>query len=232
MYPGSCAPDIGAAFSWAFAKFGQNWAVFVSMAAILVVIRILDLLLSSVLDGGVDDCSGNLSQQQAAECVARIGGFAVGTLLVTLVMALVSAVVIVGIIQAALKLTRGETPEFSDLWTPTNFWQYILVTIVFWICMFFGFIACLLPGLFVLWIWQFSQYVALDTGPGVGASLGQSYRMVMANKGPAVLTLLIFGIAWSLSYWSYGLVGLFTIPFMGLFMSHMYRQFNRQPVAP
>ncbi|MEI2624893.1 MAG: hypothetical protein V9G23_13955 [Giesbergeria sp.] len=141
MYPGSGAPDIGAAFSWAFAKFGQNWAVLVSMAAILVVIRILDGLLSSILDGGVDDCSGNLTQQQAAECVARVGGFALGTLLVTLVMALVSAVVIVGIIQASLRLTRGETPEFSDLWTPTNFWQYILVTIVFWICMFFGLIG-------------------------------------------------------------------------------------------
>ena len=138
----------------------------------------------------------------------------------------------IGLINASLKITRGEKPAFSDLWTPQHFWQFIFVSILYGLGVGFGLILCIIPGLLVIWAWQFAQYSALNSGPGIFASFGESWRMVSANKGPAVITLLVLFVASIVTLITCGIGALVVAPFSTLFMANMFRQFRRSRSRP
>ena len=54
----------------------------------------------------------------------------IGSILISIVIALLVAFLRIGLLRAALRVTRGETPSFNDLMTGTNLVPYIIVAIV------------------------------------------------------------------------------------------------------
>jgi hypothetical protein len=235
-------PSIGAGLRWAFSKFGQNLVVLFAFAAIVTVIHFFgyaarDAVAPKVAD--LDACS-NLSGQAYVDCFrqatsspsptlfAGLGLLAIGLTVVFWVLATLATI---GLINASLKLTRGEKPQFSDLWTPRHFWQYVFVALFYGATAGFGLLLGVIPGLMAIWAWQFAQYSALDSGPGIVASFGESWRLVKAHKGPAVFTLLIVFTANIVVVVTLGFGALVAAPIMTLFMAHMYRQFRNEPVA-
>ncbi len=230
-------PDVGGAISWAFTKFGQNAGVLIALAAVVFVVQLIGFGVNNITQRGantVSDCA-NLTGQAFTDCVgagpATIAGLGILSLVISFVFWVIGLLATIGLIRAALKISRGEKPEFSDIWHPKHFWQYFFVALVFGIVAVIGFVLCIIPGLFIIWIWQFGQYEALDKGPGVFASLGKSYKMVMANKGPAVVTLIVVFVASLVTIITCGIGALVVLPFEVLFMANMYRQFGNEPVA-
>ncbi|MDQ1250135.1 MAG: hypothetical protein QG597_4514 [Actinomycetota bacterium] len=244
MAPGA-GPNIGDGVKWAINKFGQNAGVMLAFAAIIMVINLIGRWASSAVNSGandvannVEDCA-NLTGDAYLDCLTGTTTTSTGLLLGMGLLSLIISIVFwvltvlaqIGLINASLKITRGERPAFSDLWTPQHFWQFIFVSILYGLAVGFGLLLCLIPGLLVIWGWQFAQYSALNSGPGVFASFGESWRMVMANKGPAVVTLLVLFVASLITLITCGIGALVVAPFSTLFMANMFRQFRKEPVA-
>lgn len=227
---GTPPPRLGTGFSWAWRTFLKNWPVLIGLSAIIVAINLLQNLAGTTTSIDAKECVNAITGEQAQNCVTTYGGYALTSIAILIAGFLLSVLASIGLIHAALKLTRGEAAKFSDLWEPEHFWMYLLVTIVFSVCLILGFL-CIVGGVFVLWIWQFCQYSVLDRGKGVRDALGHSFRLVMAHKGLAVVTMIVAAVAYVVSDLLWGIPGLVLLPYMILFMSSMYRQFDGQPLA-
>lgn len=239
-YPMAPQPSVGDGIKWAINKFGQNAGVMIAFAAIIMVISFVGRLISNGMNSVGNNLSNcdNLTGQALVDCLndnvgstGKIAGFAIGGLLVTLVFWLLGTLAEIGLINASLKITRGEKPKISDLWTPEHFWTFIVVGIIVGLAMLVGVFVFCVGYLIVLWFWQFARYSALNNG-GIGASLGESFRLVMANKGLSVVTLLVVFVASIIGVLTCGIGFLVVAPFQDLFMAYMYRQFRGEPVAP
>ena len=233
-YPMAPQPSVGDGIKWAINKFGQNAGVMIAFAAIIMVISFVGRLISNGMNSVGNNLSNcdNLTGQALVDCLndnvgstGRIAGFAIGGLLVTLVFWLLGTLAEIGLINASLKITRGEKPKISDLWTPEHFWTFIVVGIIVGLAMLVGVFVFCVGYLIVLWFWQFARYSALNNG-GIGASLGESFRLVMANKGLSVVTLLVVFVASIIGVLTCGIGFLVVAPFQDLFMAYMYRQFR------
>ncbi len=236
----SGGPDIGGAISWAISGFGKNAGVMIGLAAVVMVAGLVGWLLRSALNPLVDrfvyNCDTVETAEQLNACLARGGAGLFATFLGGIVLQIVIFVIVIlaeiGLINASLKLTRGEKPAFSDIWHPQHGWLYFFVALVTGVLIGIGFIFCIIPGLILLWLWQFTRYAALDRGQGFGDAFSTGTRAVLDNKGPAVLTLLVVFAASLITVFTCGIGALVVYPFTDLFMANMYRQFRKEPVVP
>lgn len=217
--------SIGSAWSWSIAKFGQYAGMLIALAAVVFVLRLAQSVASNALvPKTVVNADGTISS-----------GIFVGlgtSLLLNVVFAILVALATVGVYRAALKISRGEAPSFDNLMSTENLGPYIAVAIVYFVLSFVGLLLCIIPGLIVIFLFQFAPFYALDKGLGVGAALGASYRGVTQNIGPVILLALINIVIAILSGLIYGILTLVLLPFSALITVHVYRQINREPIAP
>ncbi len=238
--PSGAGPQVGDGIKWAFNKFGQNAGILIAFAAVIMVVQFLGYLARNATSTTVDtfnDCDG-LTGEALANCllegpdsVGFVAGMGILSILLGILFWVLATIAQIGLINASLKITRGEKPEFSDLWNPRHFWQYAFVSILLGLAVGFGLVLCIIPGLLAIWAWQFAQYSALDTGKGVFASFGESWRMVSANKSTAVITLVVVAVASLITVITCGFGALVVAPFQTLFIANMYRQFRNEPLA-
>lgn len=229
--PGGAPTGIGAAVSWAIKKFGENWLVLVGFALLIAITQGIAASL-----GSADSESGVVSFIE---------------IILSIALSLAAVVLAISLVRASLKISKGEKAEWSDLWNPTHFWQYIGVAVVIALLYFLtaivgiggvglglngGFfsgaiglvlaLGAMVVGVLLWWALQFSQWSVINEGRGVGAALSESVNLVKANKGESVLTLLVMMLAQFLGFLTCGIGTLVTLPFGMLFMAHMYRQFR------
>lgn len=229
--PGGSPTGVGAAINWSIKKFGENWLVLVGFALLIAITQGLSFALS--------DADSNSGVVTFFEVV------------ISLALALAAVVLAISLVRASLKISRGEKADWSDLWNPTHFWQYIGVAVVIGLLYFLtaivgiggiglgfngGFFAgaiglvlalgAIVVGVLLWWLLQFSQWSVINEGRGVGAALSESMNLVKANKTESVLTLLVMLVLQFLGVITCGIGTLVTLPIGILFMAHMYRQFR------
>jgi uncharacterized membrane protein len=231
--------DVGNAFSWAIAKFQQHAAVLVGLAAVVFVLHAIQSVITNVLVNNANNNCVNTSITQDGNGNVNISnGCATGlfanlgiTLVLSIVFSILIALATVGVYRAAIRRTQGVTPSFDQLTTGENLGAYIAVAIVYFLASTVGILFCILPGLIIIFLFQFSPFYALDKGQGVGEAFGNSYRAVTANFVPVLLAALVNIVASILSGFLFGLLSLVVLPFASLFTAHIYRQLNREPIA-
>lgn len=230
--------DVGTAFSWAISKFGKYFAVLIGLAAVVFVIRLIQSILSRVIFNALNNCdnpsvivnqNGAISIQN---CTVGFGTTILVNSLIGLVFGILVFLATVGIYRAALKTTLGEEPSFQHLTSSEHLGAYIVVAIVFGIASVVGLALCIIPGLVVIFLFQFAPFYALDKGQGVGAAFGNSYRAVTSNFVPVLLAALINIVVMILSGLFFGILTLVLLPFAALFTANVYRQLNHEAVTP
>lgn len=229
--PGGSPTGVGAAINWSVKKFGENWLVLVGFALLIAITQGISFALS--------DADSNSGVVTFFEVV------------LSLALALAAVVLAISLVRASLKIANGEKAEWSDLWNPTHFWQYIGVAVVIALLYFLtaivgiggvglgingGFFAgaiglvlalgAMVVGVLLWWLLQFSQWSVINEGRGIGAALSESMNLVKANKTESVLTLLVMLVLQFLGVLTCGIGTLVTLPIGMLFMAHMYRQFR------
>lgn len=216
--------NVGDAFSWALAKFGENAGIWLGLAAAVVVINVVGALVTRAL------VAGSTSTSSAGVAFTGLGL----TFVVSILFAILGALASIGVYRAALRRTQGVTPSFDMITSTENLVPYILVAIVYGLLSIGGLLLCILPGLIVIFLFLFSPYFALDKGQGVGEALGNSFRLVTGNIGQVILAIIINAVASFLgsSGFLFGLLVLVTLPFSALFTSYVYRALQNEPVAP
>jgi len=233
------AVDIGSAFSWALAMFQKHAGILIGLAVPVFVLHALQSVISNALiNNASNNCVNTQITQDANGNVNIANGCTTGLFanlginaVVGLIFVILIMVATAGIIRAALGRTQGVTPSFDQLTSGANLATYLVVAIVYGLASFFGLLFCLLPGIIVIFLFQFSPYYALDKGQGVGEAFGNSYRAVTANFVPVLLAALVNIVASILSGFIFGLLSLVLLPFATLFTAHVYRQLNHEPIA-
>ena len=230
--------DIGTAFSWTFAKFQQHLIPLLSLSGVIFLVNLVGGVTASKLaETSVDDLRINDNG-----VLVNDGNFwsgIIGSILISIVIALLVAFLRIGLLRAALRVTRGETPSFNDLMTGTNLVPYIIVAIVSGILTAIGLVLCVIPGLLVAFFLLFAPIHALDKGAGVGDALNWSFNAVKATLVPCIVLVLIGIVVGIISSFAGGiggavvaaLLGLFIDPISSLLTANLYRQMGNEPIA-
>ena len=230
--------DIGTALSWTFAKFQQNLVPFLSLSGVIAAVTLIGGLVSAwLIDSGTDgvhfDDSGRLVND------SNFWGGIVGGIIVSIVIGLLVAFLRIGLLRAALRTTRGETPSFNDLLSGTNVGAYIVTAIVVAILTAVGLVLCVIPGLIAAFLLLFAPIHSLDKGAGVGDALNWSFNAVKANIVPCIVLVLIGIVVGIISAVAGGvggaivaaIIGLFLDPISSLLTANLYRQMGSEAIA-
>lgn len=152
-------------------------------------------------------------------------------LLVNLLIYVVGAVLGLGMIKISLKFVDKEVPTYQDL-----FWvlretdrlvRYLGAAILYALVVGLGFIALIIPGIYLYLKYSFYSYVIADRPVGVMDSFKASSQITEGVKINLLLLGLLLGlinVAGALAL----LVGLFwTIPTSMVAMAYVYRQLSK-----
>jgi uncharacterized membrane protein len=237
---GGSGVDVGNAFSWAIAKLQQHLGILVGLAAVVFALRVIQEIIQRIL---INNATANCDASRITfneDGTITSGGVNCATGLfanlgITLVLSIIFGALVwlasVGVYRAALKRSNGETPSFSMLTSTENLGAYLIVAIVFGIASIAGLVLCFIPGIIVIFLFQFAPLYALDKGQGIGEAFGNSYRAVTQNFVPVLLAALVNIVASFLGGILFGIFTLVTLPFAALFTVHIYRQLNKEQIA-
>ena len=204
-------PNVGAGLSWAFDTFRRNLVPFLALAAVVMVLELSSQLSLRLSSGDVTT--------------------AIVALVISIGVLLVTEFATIGVRRAALRTTQGHEPSFADMLTTQYLGRYILFTLAFVALIFVGLALCILPAFFVIFFLQLGPYYVLDKGLGVGDAIKASFNAIRMNIGPAALMTILNVVVILLGSLFFGIATLLTLPFASLFVAHMYRQFNHEPIA-
>ncbi len=173
----------------------------------------------------------------AAQFIIGLIGQATGNFFVSLIFSIaafvVSMILTMGLIRAALAVVRGETPEVNMLFETEGLGSFIVAAILFGIMLWVGLLLCIIPGIFVAIIFMFYGFIIVEN-PSISPTdaLKKSQEMTSGRLGE----LFVFGLA----LFGINLVGailcgiglLFTYGITAIAVAYAYRTLRGEPVAP
>lgn len=212
-------------------KFQENPLPLLMLGgAVFIVFLVQGLVQGAIIDAvSPEKCTSG--QFFGEVCTRSFTQAIVGSIVVAFIFGIISWIVRIGITRAALKATQGETPSIEHLTSTENLGAYLVAAILFGIASVVGLALCIIPGLIVIFLFQFSPLLALDKGVGVGDAFRRSYTMVTENVGPTILLMIINAVAAFLSGILWGIFAIVLVPISLLVTAHVYRQILREPIA-
>lgn len=164
--------------------------------------------------------------------VAFGGGKGFIALVLSIATSVISLILAMGLIRAALRVTDGGTPELGQLTETDQLGPYIVQAILVGIAIGIGLLLCIIPGMIAAVLFAFAGYVVIDTrdGDAVGA-IRRSFEIVKGNFGAVlglILLLILINLVGALLC---GIGLLFTYPMTSVAFAYAYRTLNGQPVA-
>lgn len=175
--------SVGAALGYGWAALKNNLVPLLVLAAVVIGVQLGLSLIGSLLDAGT-----------SADSSVVAGTFGILRFLFSLLAWVIGLVVAVGLIRAALAVLDGRAPTVGLLTEGQGLVTYIIAAVLFSVAVFFGLLACLIPGLVIAFIWQFYGYAIVDGGSSVSptAALGRSFAVVKTAIGELLVLWLAF----------------------------------------
>jgi len=174
-----------------------------------------------------------IAVQLVINFVGQVSGNFFLSLILSILGWVVSMILSMGLIRAALAVVRGETPEVAMLFETEGLGSYIIAAIIFGVCFGIGLILCIIPGIIIGIIWMFYGFLIVEN-PSLGPTdaLKKSQEMTKGRIGE----LFVFGLA----LFGINLVGailcgvglLFTYGITAIAVAYAYRTLKGEPVAP
>ncbi|MCU1429031.1 MAG: hypothetical protein JWL83_3031 [Actinomycetia bacterium] len=137
----------------------------------------------------------------------------------------------IGIFNAALMVTRGETPDIGRAFHSDRWVEWVVFAFVWSLMVVVGAIFCLVGAFVVVAIWGLAPYYFIDKNMSLGEALSASSKATSATPGLRVALALtaLAGVAGVVLCF----VGLLaTLPMGYIGGAYLYRMANREPVAP
>lgn len=207
---GGSAPDAGAAIAYGWNGFTRNAGPLLLIALIVVVVSFgLSIFGSYVFDSIIMSMLWN-----------------VVTTVVSLILAL-------GLIRAALAVVDGRTPEVGMLFETDGFVPYLVASILVGLAVGVGLLLCIVPGLILAFLLAFYGYAIVDgrTDDGVEA-MKISWQLVSSNVGSL---LLLFVLVVAINFVGMLLCGLglfVTYPLTAIAVAYAWRTMSGGTIAP
>ena len=218
------------AAAWALGTFRRNLLAFVALAAIVTAVQFLQQLSVQPLTNVINECADPQTPGQQAACFNALATEVLAAGLLTLVFAVVTIVVTVGVVRAAIRATLGQEPGFDALLDGHNLGRYVLFQVTYALMAGFGILLCILPGLLVIFFFQLGPYYVLDRGMRVRDAFAASAMAIRRNLPAALLMTVLNALVLLLGSLFFGLLTLLTLPIASLFTAYLYRRFNDETV--
>ena len=208
--------DIGAAVSWAWAKFQANMQPLLILGAIVGGIPFLMALVGAIVGGSIGTAFGVISW------------------VVGLVLSMLT-------VQAGWEIaTTGQLNQAEMYKLKGNPGGYAFAAFIFWVLEVLGVCPGLCIGFIFVWlIFGFWQFAAVGEGQSGLNAITRSKDVTMGiGLGNIFIPMLVFmvvgggaGVAGFRGGFG-SIVGIFFLPFSALYGSYVYRTFTGQPIAP
>ena len=218
------------AAAWAIGTFRRNLLAFIALAAVVTAVQFLQQLSLQPLTDVINECAAPQTPGQQAACFNALATEVLAAGLLTLVFAVVTIVVTVGVVRAAIRATLGQEPGFDALLDGHNLGRYVLFQIAYALMAGFGILLCILPGLLVIFFFQLGPYYVLDRGMRVREAFAASAMAIRHNLPAALLMTVLNALVLLLGSLFFGLLTLLTLPIASLFTAYLYRRFNHETV--
>jgi len=219
----------GLAFRWALHTFGRNVLAFLLLSAVVVALRFGQPYVIEPVASGWLACTVEPTPELVSTCLsASIGAF-VATAVLALAFIVLTLMAAIGVYRAALRSTLGQPPSFADLLSGENFGKYVRVILLQMAIFFVGLMLFIVPGFIFLFFVQLAHLYVLDRGYGAIEAVRASVVTIARNLGTAMLMTLIT-IALFLPGFLFVPLIFLGLPIYALFVAHMYRQLNGEPI--
>jgi hypothetical protein len=175
-------------------SFGWNAVTkdFAGVALPLAVAGVVSTLPSGVISGIRGGVVGALTASGSVDPTALMlinGG---GSLISYLISIIVQAYMLGGIVQFALRVARGEKPEFGVVFSGGRFFAPMLgATLLYTLGITVGFMACIVPGLFLFAGWIAYSAFVVDKGLGGVEALKASWQATTPHRTNIIVYALL-----------------------------------------
>jgi hypothetical protein len=212
--PGSYIPpsatataDAGAALSYGWRKFTANVGPLLAIVLIPVGVQIILSLIGQYVVGGL-----------------------AGSLVFAVISEVVSLMLAIGIFNAGLMLTAGETPDIGRAFSTDRWGEWILFSFVWGLMVGIGLLLCGIGALVVIAIWGLAPYYFIDRRLGLGDSLRASSQTTQRVDGLRIALPLVALVGF-LGVFAC-IIGVFvTMPVAYVGAAYLYRVANNETVA-
>ncbi|GAA4700559.1 hypothetical protein [Nocardioides conyzicola] len=241
--PGPPAPpaggdsyNLGNALSYGWTKFQANFGQIVVAVLVLVVavavVQIVGYLVSNAVrcdpkitynsDGtfDTDTCSGGL--------------FALSTFVSLLFSAaafIVSMIISAGIVRGALDITEGRQLDPKTLLRTDNLVPVIVASLIIGVATFVGLVLCILPGIVVIFLTQYTIYFIVDKGLEPVEAIKASIAFTTQNLGNVLVWYIVGGIIALVGFAICFVGALVSVPVVIIGTAYTYKTLNNEPVA-
>lgn len=222
--------QVRAAAVWAVNTFRRNLLAFIALAAIVTAVQFMQQLSLQPLSEVVEQCANPVTDGQQAACARAVASRALLSGVLTLVFAILTIIVSVGVLRAALRATRGQPAGLDALLDTHNLGRYLIFQLIYAFMTGLGILMCILPGILVIFFFQLGPYYVLDRGMKVGEAFKASARVIRRNLPAAILMTAFNALVLLLGGLIYGVLTLLTLPLATLFTAYLFRQFNHEEV--
>lgn len=156
-----------------------------------------------------------------------------------LVNFVISAIIALGLIRAALAILDGRTPQLDELLGSEDLVSYIIASILVGVIVTVGFILCIVPGMIAGFLLQFFGYAIVDDKTGsateaadpIGA-LRASFEVTSHNVGNLIMLLLVAFLVNLAGALLCGVGLLVSIPVTVIAVAYAWRFFTGGVIAP
>lgn len=144
--------------------------------------------------------------------------------LVSFAAGILGAICMMGMLGATIKLVRGQGARYDDLLPSWHtIWRFALVSLVSGIFIVLGFIALLVPGIYLMLRFTFARYIVVDMPQvGVFEALRKSGELTRGVKWELLGLLLVLLLINIVGLIPAGLGLLVTVPVSLLALSKVY----------
>jgi hypothetical protein len=165
---------------------------FAGVAVPLAVAAFVSSLPGAILAGVRGGIVGALTASGSTDPTALAVINGVGGLLNSVVSVVVQAYVLGGVVQFALRVARGEKPEFGVVFSGGRFFAPMAgATLLYSLGVGLGFLACIVPCLFLLAGWIAYSAFIVDKGLGAVDSLKASWQATTPYRTNIIIYVLL-----------------------------------------
>lgn len=165
-----------------------------------------------------------------------IGGFqngksnGMGGFFLWLLATAVSLLIQIGWWKIMLLIDEGHSPGLKTLFKETAlFWKYVGLSILLAVMTMVGFIAFVIPGIYILLRYQFAPVILIDKGRSIGEAFRESARITSGwqLKLKLLAVLIAMGVVNFIGLLLFGVGLLVSVPVSMLAFIQVYRALSR-----
>lgn len=224
-------PNLQQAIGWAARTFRANLGPFIGLAFLVTALQLVQQFSVGPLNDVAVGCLEAETEGQRLACEQALNGGIAPVLFTLLGLALLAEIATIGVVRASIWASLGRKPEFAALLSTLNLGRYAGFVILQTFLAAVGLLLCIVPGIVVLVVLQFGRFAILDRDVTILQACKISMQLVRRFPGPSVLTALFTGLLLLVGGTCFGLLTLVTLPFLALFVVHVYRQMNGEQVS-